>query len=105
LTALCGRPVALRLILGAEVLTGEEAVKLGLAQWNAPRAELAQAAEAIARRYASLPAHAAAAAKFCILSAEHRSPVGYEREAQATMYLMKTAQTRRLIEAFLERPQ
>ena len=36
LTRLCGRPVASRLILGAEIVDGAEAVRLGIVQWAVP---------------------------------------------------------------------
>ena len=40
LTRLCGRPVAARLILGAETLDGAAARELGIVHWAVPRAEL-----------------------------------------------------------------
>ena len=69
LTLLCGRPQALRLILGGMVIDGQEAHRIGLVQWVTPRAELATRARGIAQDYARLPRHAVAAAKACIAAA------------------------------------
>ena len=56
LTRLCGRSVASRLILGAEIVDGAEAARLGIAQWAVARAELPSRAAEISRRIAALPA-------------------------------------------------
>ncbi|MGI4801063.1 MAG: enoyl-CoA hydratase/isomerase family protein, partial [Janthinobacterium lividum] len=54
LTLLCGRSQALRLILGATVINGQEAYRIGLVQWASPRADLAERARSIAQDYARL---------------------------------------------------
>jgi enoyl-CoA hydratase len=58
LTRLCGRSVASRLILEAEIIDGAEAARLGIAQWAVARAELPARAAEIARQIAGLPAPA-----------------------------------------------
>ena len=42
LTRLCGQGTAKRLILGAELIDGAEALRLGIVQWAKPRAQLAE---------------------------------------------------------------
>jgi enoyl-CoA hydratase/carnithine racemase len=101
LTRLCGRPVAARLILGAEAVDGATARELGIVQWAVPRAELADGARDIARRIAALPAAALAAAKRCMTAAGANGRGGYSDELEATRALLAHADTRRRIEAFL----
>src|SRR5208282_2625339 len=101
MTWLAGRPTALRLILGAEQVNGAEAERLGLVQWSAPAAELAETAAAIARRYAAVPSHAAKAAKACITAAADPAMNGFDTEVEQTRSLLQSARTRELIGAFL----
>ncbi len=101
LTRLCGRPVAQRLILGAEVIDGATARDLGVVQWAVPRAELGQRAGELGRRVAELPAGALAASKACIAAAGEPGTGGYSRELEATRSLLTDAETRRRVEAFL----
>ena len=101
MTRLAGRPVALRLILGAEQISGEAAERLGLVQWAVPAAELADTARNIAARYATLPAHAAKAAKACIAAATTPGLDGFNEEVAQTSGLLQTPRTRELIGAFL----
>lgn len=103
LTRLCGRPTALRLILGAETLDGAAAERLGLVQWSAARAELPARAAEIAARYAALPAHAAAAAKACIAMAGDPDSDGFAAEIDHTRFLLQSAPTRALVGEFLAR--
>lgn len=103
LTRLAGRPTALRLILGAEVVSGAEAERLGLAQWSVPAAELAATAASIAQCYAALPSHAAAAAKACIAKAEQPGANGFSEEVEQSRALQHSAATRALIGQFLAR--
>ncbi|HUI95222.1 MAG TPA: enoyl-CoA hydratase/isomerase family protein [Xanthobacteraceae bacterium] len=101
LTRLCGRPVAHRLILGAEVIDGAAARDLGVVQWAMPRAELGQRAAELVRRVAELPAGALAASKACIVAAGEPGSGGYTRELEATRLLLSDPETRRRVEAFL----
>ena len=101
MTRLAGRPASLRLILGAEQIDGAEAERLGLVQWSVPAAELETAAAAIARRYAAVPGHAAAAAKACITAAANPGNAGFNEEVEQTRGLLQSDKTRALIGAFL----
>jgi enoyl-CoA hydratase/carnithine racemase len=101
LTRLCGPAVAARLILGAEVVDGATARNLGIVQWAVPRAELAERASEIARRVASLPTAALAAAKTCIAAAREPGRGGYSDELEATRELLMNRETRQRVEAFL----
>ena len=100
LSRLCGRAVAARLILGAEVIEGAEALELGLVQWEVPATELAERASEIARRIATLPAPALAASKSCIVAAQEPGSGGYSDELEATRWLLTNSDTRQRVEAF-----
>jgi enoyl-CoA hydratase/carnithine racemase len=97
LARIAGEATAKRLILGAEVVTGAQAVELGIIQWAVPADELAARALLIARDIAGLPAAALAEAKRCIGAAD-----GYERELEATTRLLARDETRARVRAFLE---
>lgn len=101
LTKLCGRPVAERLILGAEVVDGATARDLGVVQWAVPAAKLPERAVEIVRRVASLPAGALKASKDCIAAALDSGRNGYSEELEATRRLLTTTDTRQRVEAFL----
>ena len=101
LTRLCGRSVASRLILGAEIVDGADAVRLGIAQWAVARAELPTRAGEIARRIAGLPAPALRASKKCIAAAEEPGDRGYLGELAETRRLSTDAETRERVAAFL----
>ncbi len=103
LTRLCGRPVAARLILGAETLDGAAAHALGIVQWAVPWAELSARAAEIAQRVAALPGAALAASKACIAAAGEPGRGGYSDELEATRRLLTEPETRRRVEAFLAR--
>jgi enoyl-CoA hydratase/carnithine racemase len=98
LPRIAGEAVAKRLILGAEVVTGAQAVGLNIVQWAVPRAELETRARSIARDIAALPAAALAEAKACIGAAN-----GYERELEATARLLAQDETQARVRAFLEK--
>jgi enoyl-CoA hydratase len=101
LTRLVGPGTARRLILGAETLDGATAQRLGLVQWAVPRADLAQAARALAERIAALPRHALGAAKECIAAALDRSRDGFAEEISHTRNLYQDPATQALVAAFL----
>ena len=103
LTRLVGSGVARRLILGAEIVDGREAERLGLVQWAVPRAELAAHARAIAQRYAAQPRVALAANKHCIALAAESGDAGFAAEIAATRRLYEHAETRRRVAAFLDK--
>ena len=101
LTRLCGRAVAARLILGAEIIDGRLAGELGVVHWAVPAQELAERAAETARRLAELPAPAIAASKACIAAAEQPGWTGYLAELEATRQLLSEAETKRRVQAFL----
>ena len=82
LTRLCGRGVAGRLMLGAEVIDGAEAARLGVVQWSEPRAQLPGKAQELAARYAALPRPALAAIKRCIAAQALGGTRGLHRGAR-----------------------
>ena len=103
LTRLVGPGIARRLILGAETLDGATAQRLGLVQWALPRAELADAARALAERIAVMPRQATGAAKQCIAAALDCQRDGFAEELAHTRSLYQHPATQALVAAFLAR--
>ena len=103
LARLCGRGTAERLILGAEVIEGAEAERLGIVQWVRPRAQLADSARDAAARLAALPKAALAAAKHCIRAQADPATDGFAAELAATRRLYDHPETRHRISEFLNR--
>jgi enoyl-CoA hydratase/carnithine racemase len=103
LTRLVGPGLARRLILGAETLDGAAAQRLGLVQWAVPRADLPQAARALAERIAALPRHALGAAKECVAAALDQASDGFAEEIAHTRKLYQHPATQALVAAFLAR--
>jgi enoyl-CoA hydratase/carnithine racemase len=101
MTRLCGSAMARRLILGAEILGGAEACRLGVVQWAVPRTALATTARAHAERIAALPRNALAWAKTCIAAASLSNEAGFAEEIRATRALTSSEETRALVAAFL----
>ncbi len=100
LTRLCGRSVAARLILGAEVITGAVARELGVVHWAVAQGDLAARAAEIARRVAALPASALRWGKVCIAAAAEPGDDGYRDELEATRRLLTMNETRERVQAF-----
>jgi enoyl-CoA hydratase/carnithine racemase len=103
LTRVCGDAVARRLILGAELVSGGDAVALGLAQWTAPAAGVEAAARAIVERIADLPARALAECKHCINVALDGSENGFEAELAGSALLLALPETQKRVTRFLEK--
>lgn len=103
LTRLCGAGVAKRLILGAEVIDGAEALRLGIVQWVEPRAQLARWTAALAQRIGALPYAALVANKRCIAAALDPNCDGFAEEITETRTLYDQPETRRKVAAFLAR--
>ena len=101
LTRLCGEATAKRLILGAEVVDGKEAARLGIVQWAVPPRDLASRAQRLAEELAALPAESLAACKRCIAAAGGND--GYEMELEATGALLASEDTQGRVRAFLEK--
>jgi enoyl-CoA hydratase/carnithine racemase len=101
LTRLCGEATAKRLILGAEVVDGKEAARLGIVQWAVPPGDLASRAQRLAEELAALPAESLTACKRCIAAAGGDD--GYEMELEATGALLASEDTQGRVRAFLEK--
>jgi enoyl-CoA hydratase/carnithine racemase len=101
LTRICDASLAKRLILGAEIIDGVTASKLGVVHWAVPRSELAQRAVEIVRGIASLPTEALAASKACIAAAGNSDRSGYTCELEFTRRLLNNADTRKRVDEFL----
>jgi enoyl-CoA hydratase/carnithine racemase len=100
LTRLCGRSVAARLILGAEIINGALARDLGVVHWAVPRSELAARAAEVAERVAALPGDALAWSKACIAAAGEPGEDGFRDELEGTRRLLTTKETRARVQAF-----
>ena len=103
LARLCGEPVARRLILGAEVITGKEAERLGVVQWSVPGDQLEQWTLDLVNRLGSLPVQALAACKRCIAAGIEASTDGYELELSETRKLHDVPESQVRIRAFLDK--
>lgn len=103
LTRMCGHAAAARMILGAEIVSGEEAHRLGLAQWCVESGELAAVARAHAKRIAALPGHAVASAKLCIAAASGLPQRGFDIEVEQVTSLLGSPATKSLVRDFLNR--
>ena len=103
LTRLAGTGRALRLIGGAELVPAAEALRLGLVEWVLPNEGFAEAALAIAARFAAQPPEALCAAKSCIAAAIDSGRDGYAEERSAPVYLMDTPATRARITEFVSK--
>jgi enoyl-CoA hydratase/carnithine racemase len=103
LTRLCGEATAKRLILGAEVVDGEEAARLGVVHWAVPPEELAARARQLATDLAALPAESLATCKRCIAAALEGGDEGYQMELAATGSLLAIPDTQARVRAFLDR--
>jgi enoyl-CoA hydratase/carnithine racemase len=101
LTRLCGRATAARIIFGAEILDGANAVQLGIGQWSSAANEIASRAAEIAQRIAALPSAALFGSKKCIAAAEEPDDRGYRAEREETRKLSANPETRERVAAFL----
>lgn len=103
LARLCGQGIAKRLILGAEVVDGAEAERLGIVQWARPRDQLAAWASEVAGRFAAIPRAALAEAKQCIAAQGDPNRDGFELEIEVTRRLYAHPETRRRVSDFLNK--
>jgi len=101
LTRLCGGGIAKRLILGAELIDGAEAERVGLVQWVQPRERLAAWTRELSARIAAMPRTALAASKRCIHAANDAARDGFAEEIDATRQLYGQAETRERVAEFL----
>ncbi|WP_293425088.1 enoyl-CoA hydratase/isomerase family protein [Phreatobacter sp.] len=103
MSRLCGPGVARRMILTAEVISGAQALRLGLVQWAVPADELEAFARALAERVATMSPKALAACKRCFSAADAELSAGMLIELLETHKLLNTGDTRGRIAAFLDR--
>lgn len=97
LARLVGQNVALRLLLRGEIIKGEEAASLGIAEFCLPRAEVEARSIALAEELAQWPRAALIANKACALS---RGGDGFQLELEYTRKLARDPETKALIAAF-----
>jgi enoyl-CoA hydratase len=102
LPRICGEATARRLILGAEIVDGTEAQRLGLVQWVTAADKLSSVSSGLAMRLGSLPGEALAACKRCIAASRDPSVDGYELELIETRRLHDHPETKSLVQLFLE---
>ncbi len=103
LPRICGEASARRLILGAEIVNGSEAHRIGLVHWVVAAEELAQWTAALAARLGAMPAGALAACKRCIGAAADRSIDGFELELTETRGLHEDTAPMQRIQKVLKR--
>jgi enoyl-CoA hydratase/carnithine racemase len=103
LARLCSPAVAARIILGAETVDGAVANDLGIVQWAVPGERLEEKASEIVRGIAELPAAALAECKACLAAAARPGRDGYTEEIEATRRLFLDKDTRRRVQAFLDK--
>ncbi len=101
LTRLCGQGTAKRLILGAELVDGAEALRLGIVQWTQPREQIASWTRELVARIAGMPKEALVASKRCIHAAGEPNDDGYAEEIAATRSLYDQPETRARVSDFL----
>ncbi len=102
LTRLCGRGIAARMMLSAEIISGAEAERIGLVPWSLPPGKVRGQAQEIAARCAALPRPALASIKRCIAAQEPADSRGYVEELAATRRLYEDPEARRRVAEFLD---
>jgi enoyl-CoA hydratase/carnithine racemase len=103
LPRLVGRGRALELILGCDDLDADTAERWGWLNRALPPAELRPFVDGLARRIASFPAPALAAAKQAVLAAEPAWAEGLLDESFAFQQLLRTPEAQRGMRRFLAR--
>jgi len=103
LTRICGDAVARRIILGAEIVNGEQAARLGMVHWSMPADELRAFVDNLAGRIAGLSRQGLGWSKRCIAAADDPASDGFGLEQQAAAELFASPETQNRIKAFLDR--
>lgn len=103
LTHLCGPGIAARIILTGDMVNGNEAVSLGMAQWAAAPESFAVLADEIAERTAALSKHSLRRAKQCISHAVIPMQAGADAEIIGLGALMMEPDTGQRIAKFLSK--
>lgn len=100
LPRLVGPGIAARMILGAEILDGGEAARLGVVQWAVAPGELDAKVAEVADRIAGLARPALAACKACMAAWFDPKTDGFALEIEQPLTLMETKEARERIAAF-----
>lgn len=103
LSAICGEAAAKRLILMGEVVNGEHAVRLGIAQWGFPASDIARETSALVQRLARMPKLSSRFAKDCIHAARDPSDAGFGLEIAKSQHLFQSDETKSSVAQFLNR--
>lgn len=103
LTRLCGEAVAKRIILGCDMVDGQVAERIGLAQWSVPDAELRGFADTTVARIAGLSIAALVASKRCIAAGGTDIKTGLLLERLETLRLLDMDDTHQRVGAFLKK--
>lgn len=103
LTRLCGPGVASWMILGCQLVTGEQAQALGVVQRAVEGSQLERETSAVAERISALPKQTLAAIKSCIAAQVDRGRAGFEMEMLLNHRLLGTPETQALVAAFFDR--
>lgn len=104
LTRCVGRDRALDMILRAKMISGPEALRIGLVSEVHPIAELFDRAHALAEELAAMPAQAVAGVLRCVVVAGEKSLAeGIAEERRAVLATMGTPDQREGMMAFLEK--
>src|SRR6202795_3779840 len=103
LTRLCGQGTAKRLILGAELIDGAEALRLGIVQWARPREQLADWTRELASRLSQMPKAALVLGKRCIHAEVDPGRDGLAEEILATQSLYHHPETMAKVSEFLNK--
>lgn len=102
LTRQCGETVAKRIILGCDVVDGQTAERLGLAQWSVPDSKLRAFADETVARIAGLSIAALGASKRCIVAAGADIKTGLLLEQLESFRLLNMDDTRQRVGEFLK---
>lgn len=103
LSAICGEAAAKRLILTGEVVNGEHAVRLGIAQWGFPAGDIERETAALVQRLARMPKLSSRFAKDCIHAARDPSDAGFDLEVANSQRLFRSDETKSAVAQFLNR--
>lgn len=103
LTRLCGEGVAKRIILAGDIVKGQQALALGIAQYCASDDEFDGCVTALAEQVAGLSTSALKWGKHCIAAALDPSVDGFDRELAVPLDALRNDETRDRVTAFFNR--
>jgi enoyl-CoA hydratase len=100
LTRLCGPGVSARLILSGDVVSGSEALRLGIVQWAVEDAAFESDISRIADRIGALSRQALLASKDCIRAYFDPAIDGFARELEKPLELMESPDSKQRVARF-----